>query len=74
MNPFRDPRWGGGQKTPGEDVLVAFNHVQKFATALQGEDPNKKMTIAACKHFVAYGIETARRANNYNPAQQDLQA
>ncbi|GKT44012.1 putative exo-1,4-beta-xylosidase bxlB [Colletotrichum spaethianum] len=73
MNAFRDPRWGRGQETPGEDILVVSNYVQNFIAGLQGEDPNEKMIIATCKHFAAYDIETARRANNYNPSQQDLQ-
>ncbi|KAK1585966.1 glycosyl hydrolase family 3 N terminal domain-containing protein [Colletotrichum navitas] len=73
MNAFRDPRWGRGQETPGEDVLVVSNYVQSYVTGLQGGDPTDKVIIAACKHFAAYDIETARRANNYNPTQQDLQ-
>jgi len=38
MNPFRDPRWGRGQETPGEDAFRVSQYVRKFVTGLQGDD------------------------------------
>jgi len=72
MNPFRDPRWGRGQETPGEDILVVQNYIRNYVTGLQGDDVNDKQVIATCKHYAAYDLETGRYGNNYNPTQQDL--
>jgi beta-D-xylosidase 4 len=72
MNPFRDPRWGRGQETPGEDVFLVSNYVRNYVTGLQGEDPEDKLIIANCKHFAAYDLETGRHGNDYDPTQQDL--
>ena len=72
MNPFRDPRWGRGQETPGEDVLLVSNYVRNYVTGMQGEDLDDKKIIANCKHYAAYDLETGRHGNNYNPTQQDL--
>jgi beta-D-xylosidase 4 len=49
MNNFRDPRWGRGQETPGEDVLHVQNYIRNFVPALQGEDLDNKQIIATCK-------------------------
>ncbi|KAK7943497.1 glycoside hydrolase family 3 protein [Apiospora aurea] len=72
MNPFREPRWGRGQETPGEDVLLVRRYVQSYVTGMQGEDPEDKLIIANCKHYAAYDLESGRHGNNYNPSQQDL--
>ena len=72
MNPFRDPRWGRGQETPGEAILVVQNYVRNYVTGLQGPDPLDKQIISTCKHYAAYDIETGRYGNDYNPTQQDL--
>ncbi|KAK6538495.1 hypothetical protein TWF694_010078 [Orbilia ellipsospora] len=72
MNAFRDPRWGRGQETPGEDALRVSNYVRAFVPGLQGPDPDDKMIIATCKHYAAYDVETGRYGNDYNPDQQDL--
>ena len=72
MNPFRDPRWGRGQETPGEDVFLVSNYVRNYVTGMQGENADDKLIIANCKHYAAYDLETGRHGNNYNPTQQDL--
>ncbi|KFY65554.1 hypothetical protein V496_02497 [Pseudogymnoascus sp. VKM F-4515 (FW-2607)] len=72
INPFRDPRWGRGQETPGEDVFHMQNYIRTFVRGLQGDDPEDKQVIATCKHYAAYDLETGRHMNNYNPTQQDL--
>jgi beta-D-xylosidase 4 len=71
INGFRDPRWGRGQETPGEDIFVAQSYVRNFVPGLQGDDPEDKQVIATCKHFAVYDLETGRYGNNYNPTQQD---
>jgi xylan 1,4-beta-xylosidase len=72
MNPFRDPRWGRGQETPGEDILVVKNYIKGYVPGLQGPDPLDKQVIATCKHYAVYDLETGRYGNNYNPTQQDM--
>ncbi|KFY00624.1 hypothetical protein O988_03198 [Pseudogymnoascus sp. VKM F-3808] len=72
INPFRDPRWGRGQETPGEDVFHVQSYIRSFVRGLQGDDPEDKQVIATCKHYAAYDLETGRYGNNYNPTQQDL--
>jgi xylan 1,4-beta-xylosidase len=72
MNPFRDPRWGRGQETPGEDIHVVNEYIKGFVPGLQGPNLEDKQVIATCKHYAVYDLETARHANNYNPTQQDM--
>ncbi|KAK4580133.1 hypothetical protein LTR86_000336 [Recurvomyces mirabilis] len=72
MNNFRDPRWGRGQETPGEDVLRVQNYVRTYVPGLQGGDPTNKQIIATCKHYAVYDLETGRYGNDYNPTQQDM--
>jgi|TARA_R110002003_G_scaffold206_24_gene15899 beta-D-xylosidase 4 len=58
INPFRDPRWGRGQETPGEDPYHLSSYVQALIKGLQGgsSDPYKRV-VATCKHFAGYDIE-----------------
>ena len=72
INPFRDPRWGRGAETPGEDPFHIQNYVSNLVSSLQGDNPASKQIIATCKHFAAYDIETDRTGNDLNPTQQDL--
>ena len=72
INPFRDPRWGRGAETPGEDAFHIQKYVSNLIPGLQGDDPANKQIIATCKHFAGYDIETTRTANDVNPTQQDL--
>ncbi|OTB06006.1 glycoside hydrolase family 3 protein [Hypoxylon sp. CI-4A] len=58
INPYRDPRWGRGQETPGEDPFHLSSYVTALIKGLQGgEDPDTLKIIATCKHFSAYDIE-----------------
>jgi xylan 1,4-beta-xylosidase len=72
MNPFRDPRWGRGQETPGEDVFVVQTYIRNFVPGMQGDSPDEKLTIATCKHYAAYDLETGRTGNDYDPTHQDI--
>ncbi|KAF6762895.1 glycoside hydrolase family 3 protein [Ephemerocybe angulata] len=59
INPFKDPRWGRGQETPGEDPYHISRYVYQLIDGLQGgigPQPYYK-TIADCKHFAAYDME-----------------
>ncbi|KAI5891827.1 glycoside hydrolase family 3 protein [Schizophyllum commune H4-8] len=58
INPFKDPRWGRGAETPGEDPLHAARYVRSLVEGLQGGiDPPSLKVAAACKHWAAYDLE-----------------
>jgi xylan 1,4-beta-xylosidase len=59
INPYRDPRWGRGQETPGEDPFHLSAYVNQLILGLQGgldAQPYKKI-VATCKHYAGYDIE-----------------
>ncbi|KAF5388179.1 hypothetical protein D9615_000074 [Tricholomella constricta] len=59
INPFKDPRWGRGQETPGEDPYHISQYVLNLIDGLQGGiDPKPYFkVIADCKHYAAYDLE-----------------
>ena len=58
INLFRDPRWGRGQETPGEDPFLSAEFAFEVVRALQGGDDERYIkVIANCKHFNAYDTE-----------------
>lgn len=54
VNIFRDPRWGRGQETYGEDPYLTATMGTAFVKALQGDDPNYLKAAACAKHFVVH--------------------
>jgi len=63
INVFRDPRWGRGQETYGEDPFLSGSLAVQFIKGLQGDDPNYLKTIATVKHFAVHsGPELGRHA------------
>ena len=74
INIFRDPRWGRGQETYGEDPYLTSRMAVNFIQGLQGADPHYLKTIATAKHFAAYsGPESKRHYFNAVVSQRDLQ-
>ncbi|KAJ9187860.1 hypothetical protein P3X46_003275 [Hevea brasiliensis] len=57
VNIFRDPRWGRGQETPGEDPLVVGTYAANYVRGLQGNDGERLKVAACCKHFTAYDLD-----------------
>ena len=58
INIFRDPRWGRGQETPGEDPFLTSQYAFAFVDGLQRGDDERYLKAAAnCKHFAAYDLE-----------------
>lgn len=55
INMFRDPRWGRGQETYGEDPYLTGMMVQQYVTGLQGDNPRYFQAISGCKHFDVFG-------------------
>jgi beta-glucosidase len=54
INIFRDPRWGRGQETYGEDPFLTGRMAVQFIKGLQGDDPKYFKTIATVKHFAVH--------------------
>lgn len=54
INIFRDPRWGRGQETYGEDPYLTGRMAVQFIKGLQGDDPKYFKTIATVKHFAVH--------------------
>lgn len=73
INLFRDPRWGRGQETYGEDPLLTGTLATEFIKGLQGNDPTYFKTIATVKHFAVHsGPEPERHSFNAETNEQDL--
>ncbi|KAK4477410.1 hypothetical protein RD792_016631 [Penstemon davidsonii] len=81
INVFRDPRWGRGQETPGEDPMVVSAYGVEYVRGFQGrgrkgvsrrrvlrDDDNgdELMLSACCKHFAAYDLEKWGQFTRYN--------
>jgi beta-glucosidase len=63
INIFRDPRWGRGQETYGEDPFLTGRIGVQFIKGLQGDDPKYFKTIATVKHFAVHsGPEPERHS------------
>jgi beta-glucosidase len=75
INIFRDPRWGRGQETYGEDPYLTSRMGLAFITGLQGDDPKYLKVVATPKHFAVHsGPEQSRHEFDVKPSPQDLQA
>jgi len=73
INIFRDPRWGRGQETYGEDPYLTAQMGIAFIKGMQGEDPHYFKTVATSKHFAVHsGPEVSRHEFNVNVSQRDL--
>ena len=74
INIFRDPRWGRGQETYGEDPYLAARMGVAFVEGLQGDDPNYFKVIATPKHFAVHsGPESTRHSANVDASPHDLE-
>jgi len=73
INIFRDPRWGRGQETYGEDPFLTAMMARAFVRGLQGEDPKYLKAAACAKHYAVHsGPEPSRHSDNFNPSAYDL--
>jgi beta-glucosidase len=73
INIFRDPRWGRGQETYGEDPFLTGSIGVAFVKGLQGNDPDYYKVIATAKHFAVHsGPESQRHKFDAWPSQRDL--
>lgn len=74
INIFRDPRWGRGQETYGEDPFLTAHMGVAFVTGMQGPNPDLPAVIATPKHFAVHsGPESTRHAANVFVSRHDLE-
>jgi len=72
INIFRDPRWGRGQETYGEDPFLTGRIGVAFVTGMQGDDPRYYRVIATPKHFAVHsGPEPTRHTANVDVSKHD---
>ncbi len=73
INIFRDPRWGRGQETYGEDPYLTSRFGVAFIKGLQGDDEKYIKTSACAKHFVVHsGPEAERHSFNSIASKKDM--
>ncbi|XP_057528248.1 probable beta-D-xylosidase 7 isoform X3 [Amaranthus tricolor] len=71
INIFRDPRWGRGQETPGEDPLLTAKYGVSYVRGLQGYTFNgdkiseQLQASACCKHFTAHDLDNWHGITRY---------
>ncbi|WP_235425671.1 glycoside hydrolase family 3 protein [Cellvibrio mixtus] len=74
INIFRDPRWGRGQETYGEDPHLTSRLGVAFVKGLQGNDSRYLKTVATPKHFAVHsGPEASRHRDDIHPSAKDLE-
>lgn len=74
INIFRDPRWGRGQETYGEDPYLTAQMGHRFVRGLQGDHPHYLKTAACAKHFAVHsGPERVRHEFNAVASPYDLE-
>ncbi len=73
VNIFRDPRWGRGHETLGEDPYLSSRLGAGFVRGIQGDDENYLLAAACAKHFAVHsGPEDIRHSFNAECSEQDL--
>ncbi|MBK8881624.1 MAG: hypothetical protein IPN67_04350 [Bacteroidales bacterium] len=73
INIFRDPRWGRGHETYGEDPFLTGRMGYEFVRGMQGDDPKFLKTVATAKHYAIHsGPEPLRHSFNAKVSESDL--
>ena len=73
INIFRDPRWGRGQETYGEDPYLTGAIGVEFVKGIQGDDPNYMLAMACAKHYAVHsGPESERHRFDAEISDRDL--
>ncbi|MGB7760180.1 MAG: glycoside hydrolase family 3 C-terminal domain-containing protein [Bryobacteraceae bacterium] len=74
INIFRDPRWGRGQETYGEDPFLTARMGVAFVTGMQGDDPRYLRVIATPKHYAVHsGPEPLRHTIDVTASKHDME-
>ena len=69
---YRDPRWGRGQETPGEDPTLTSDYAANYVSGLQGDDPTYLKASSCIKHYAAYSEEADRNSFPAVVTSQDM--
>lgn len=73
INIFRDPRWGRGQETYGEDPYLTGEIGIEYVKGIQGDDPRYMLAMACAKHYAVHsGPERSRHSFNAEISERDL--
>ncbi len=73
INIFRDPRWGRGQETYGEDPFLTSRMGVAFVTGMQGDDPHYLKVVATPKHYAVHsGPEPLRHTFDAKVSEHDM--
>src|SRR6266851_7023467 len=73
INIFRDPRWGRGQETYGEDPYLTSRLAVAFIQGMQGTDPHYFKVIATVKHYAVHsGPEPSRHQFDVHPTERNI--
>jgi beta-glucosidase len=73
INLFRDPRWGRGMETYGEDPYLTSRMAVEFIRGLEGDDPTYLKTVATAKHYAVHsGPESSRHVFDARVSETDL--
>ena len=73
INLFRDPRWGRGMETYGEDPYLTGRMAVQFIRGLEGDDPRYLKTVATAKHYAVHsGPESTRHVFDARVSETDL--
>jgi len=73
INLFRDPRWGRGMETYGEDPYLTGRMAVQFIRGLEGDDPRYLKTVATAKHYAVHsGPESTRHVFDARVSEADL--
>ncbi|MFP5227588.1 MAG: glycoside hydrolase family 3 C-terminal domain-containing protein [Acidobacteriota bacterium] len=74
INIFRDPRWGRGQETYGEDPFLTSRMAVAFVTGMQGDNPHRPRVVSTPKHYAVHsGPESTRHEANVDVSNHDLE-
>jgi len=74
VNIFRDPRWGRGQETYGEDPFLTGRMAVAYVSGLQGNDPRYYKAISTPKHFAVHsGPEPTRHLADVDVSKHDME-
>lgn len=73
INLFRDPRWGRGMETYGEDPYLTGKMAAAFIRGLQGDDPKYLKVVATAKHYAVHsGPESERHTFDARVSERDM--
>jgi beta-glucosidase len=74
VNIFRDPRWGRGQETYGEDPFLTGRMAVAYVTGMQGDDPHYYRAISTPKHYAVHsGPEPTRHFADVDVSKHDME-